>query len=45
MFSANSVVVKAWVNLVKEGIYSMDQVPELGNLREQVALVISDARE
>lgn len=41
MFNEKSIVVRTWVNLVKKGVYTMEQVPGLGNLREMVALVIS----
>lgn len=45
MFNEKSIVVRTWVNLVKKGVYTMEQVPDLGNLREMVALVISTETE
>lgn len=36
MFSKNSVVVITWAKMVKDGKYTMDQVPKLFNLKEEV---------
>ncbi|MDY3040329.1 MAG: hypothetical protein SOR88_09565 [Roseburia inulinivorans] len=36
MFNRDSVVVKIWVKLVQEEKYSVDQIPNLSNLREEV---------
>lgn len=41
MFDENSIVVQSWVNLVKEGTYTKEQVPNLSNLREQVYLLLA----
>lgn len=43
MFNENSGLVKVWVNLVMAGIYTIEQVPNLSNLREVVTLVINNA--
>ena len=32
--------VKAWVNLIKQGAYTIEQVPNLSNLREVVTSVL-----
>ena len=37
MFNKDSGLVKAWVNLIKNGAYTIEQVPNLSNLREAVA--------
>lgn len=39
-FNENSGLVKVWVTLVKKGIYSIDQVPPLSNLKEIVTKVL-----
>jgi len=36
MFNRDSVVVKIWVKLIREGKYTVDQIPYLSNLREEV---------
>lgn len=36
MFNRDSVVVKIWVKLVQEEKYTVDQIPNLSNLREEV---------
>lgn len=36
MFSENSIIVKTWVKLVKQGPYTREQVPKIGNLQEVV---------
>ena len=36
MFNRDSVVVKIWVKLVQEEKYSVDQIPNLSILREEV---------
>ena len=40
MFNKDSGLVKAWVNLIKQGAYTIEQVPNLSNLREVVASVL-----
>ena len=40
MFSKDSGLVKTWVNLIKQGAYTIEQVPNLSNLREVVASVL-----
>lgn len=35
-FNEKSGLVKVWVTLIKNGIYSIDQVPELSNLKTVV---------
>ena len=40
MFDRNSGLVKTWVNLVQQGAYTVDQVPNLSNLREVVISVL-----
>lgn len=36
MFNESSVVVKTWVNKVRSGEYTLDQVPRISNLKEMV---------
>lgn len=40
MFGENSAVVKSWVRLIKAGTYSLEDVPELSNLKEVVSGVL-----
>ena len=42
-FTENSGLVKTWVNLVKGGTYTREQIPNLFNLREVVAGVLDAA--
>ncbi len=41
-FSKESGIVKVWVNLVKNGTYTRDQVPKMFNLQEIVADVLDE---
>ena len=40
MFNENSGLAKTWANLVKQGLYTLDQVPNLSNLREIVQKMV-----
>lgn len=40
MFNENSVIVKAWVNLVRNGTYPKESVPNISNLQEIVFKVL-----
>ena len=40
MLNQDSGLVKAWVNLIKQSPYTIEQVPNLSNLREVVASVL-----
>lgn len=40
MFNENSGLAKTWANLVKQGLYTLDQVPNLSNLREVVQKMV-----
>lgn len=42
MFNKTSGLVKVWVELIDGGQYSIEDVPNLSNLREVVAEVISE---
>jgi len=41
IFTKDSAIVKVWVSLVLSGVYTLEQVPALFNLREVVAEVIN----
>lgn len=41
MFNKNSGLVKVWVSLVLAGAYTVEQVPELSNLKTVVTQVIN----
>lgn len=41
MFNEDSGLVKAWVNLIRQGVKTIDEVPTLSNLREVVIKVLS----
>lgn len=40
MFNENSVIVKTWVNLVRNGTYKKESVPNISNLQEIVFKVL-----
>lgn len=40
IFNENSGLVKTWVRLVESEQYSKDQVPNIGNLREVVYIIL-----
>ena len=40
MFNENRGLAKTWANLVKQGLYTLDQVPNLSNLREIVQKMV-----
>lgn len=41
MFNKNSGLVKVWVSLVMQGVYTVEQVPELSNLKVVVTEVVN----
>ncbi len=40
MFNENSVIVKTWVELVRNGTYQKENVPNISNLKEIVFRVL-----
>lgn len=42
VFTKDSALVKVWVSLVLSGVYTLEQVPALFNLKEVVAEVINE---
>lgn len=40
-FNKESGLVAVWVGLIKNGVYTLDQVPALRNLREVVTEVLN----
>ena len=42
MFNKESGLVKTWVTLIKNELYTADDVPKLSNLREVVAAVLAE---
>jgi hypothetical protein len=44
MFNENSGLVKVWVSLVLAGTYTLDQVPNLSNLKEVVTQVVNSMK-
>ena len=40
-FTRNSGLVKVWVSLVLAGTYTLDQVPQLFNLKDVVTEVVT----
>jgi hypothetical protein len=41
MFTPESALVRLWVRYIKEGKYSIEQVPQLLNLKEVVQEVLA----
>lgn len=42
MFNKNSALVKIWVSLILAGTYTIEQVPNLSNLKEIVLEVLNE---
>lgn len=42
VFTKDSVIVKSWVALILAGTYTIDDVPNIGNLREVVQEVLDE---
>lgn len=42
MFNENSGLVKVWVSLILAGTYTLDDVPNLSNLKQVVTQVINN---
>lgn len=40
MFNENSVIVKTWVKLVRNGTYPKESVPNISNLQEVVYKIL-----
>lgn len=40
-FTKDSALVKTWVSLVVSGVFTIDQVPKLFNLRDVVSDIVS----
>lgn len=45
MFNANSQLVKTWVRLVQGGQFTVDEIPNLFNLRDVVKSVLDAEKE
>jgi len=41
IFTKDSGLAKVWISLVLEGVYTIEQVPQLFNLKEAVAEVVN----
>lgn len=41
MFNENSGLVQVWVSLIRKGTYTLDDVPQLSNLKTVVTQVIN----
>lgn len=41
-FNKDSIIVKTWVVLILAGTYTIDDVPNIGNLREVVQEVLDE---
>ena len=39
-FKEDSIIVKSWVDLIRRGAFTRDQVPALGNLQEVVFSIL-----
>lgn len=45
MFTANSFIVKTWVKNITSGRYTMEQMPNISNLREVVSAVLNKEKK
>lgn len=43
MFNENSGLVQVWVSLIKNGTYTLDDVPQLSNLKTIVTQVVNQS--
>ena len=44
MFDEDSQLVKTWVRLVGDGVYTREQIPSLSNLRDVVGKILDRAK-
>ena len=42
MFNESSGIVQVWVNLIRQEIYTVSQIPNLSNLREMIMFVLGE---
>ena len=42
MFNENSGLVQVWVRLIKQGLYTINNIPNLSNLREVVSSILNN---
>lgn len=42
MFNKNSGLVQVWVRLIKQGTYTISNVPNLSNLKEVVVEILEE---
>lgn len=42
MFNENSGLVQVWVRLIKQGLYTINNVPNLSNLREIIIEILNE---
>lgn len=42
MFNENSGLVQVWVRLIKQGLYTINNVSNLSNLREAVSSILNN---
>ena len=45
VFTENSGLVKVWVSLILNGTHTLDQVPDLFNLKEVVTQVVNSLKK
>lgn len=45
MFNRNSGLVQVWVRLIRSGIYTIENVPNLSNLRTVVIEIIEEEED
>jgi len=41
MFNENSGLVQVWLRLIKSGTYTIEQVPNISNLREVINRILN----
>lgn len=41
MFNENSGLVQVWLRLIKSGTYTVEQVPNISNLREVINKILN----
>lgn len=42
MFNKNSGLVRTWINLIRNNTYTVDDIPNISNLREVVLEILNE---
>ena len=45
MFNENSALVEVWIRLIKQGVYTFNEIPNLSNLQDVIAEVLLEKED